>query len=123
MYGQALVEKRGRYWPCFVPGDFIDRYFGGKAIGARMAYKQVIEEIDFFIHCQKDDGYVTKIMYTHGSIHELQGHATFWMVQGEQITYCYAETHSGHNKANHWVDAHNNRRHDPINIAETWRNK
>ena len=56
----------------------------------------------------------------YGTVNEVQGHATFWMVRGKQITFNYTEPHSGHNKANHWVDDHKNRRHDPIDIADTW---
>ena len=53
----------------------------------------------------------------------VQGHATFRMVRSEHITFNNAETHSGHNKAKHWVDDHNNRRHDPIDVAEMWQTK
>ena len=63
-----------------------DGYFIEKAIGVRMTYKQVIEGIDFFIHCQQNDVSVTKIMLTHGTLNEVQGHETFWMVVSEQIT-------------------------------------
>ena len=87
-----------------------------------MTYKQVIEVINFSIHCQKDDHYVTKIVFTYGNVNELQGHSTFHMERGEQITFYYAEPYSGHNnKAKHWVDDHNERRHDPNDIAEMWR--
>ena len=113
-----MIKKRERYWPCSVPEDLIDGYFGDKDIGTRMTYKQVIEGIDFFIHCQKNDGYLHKIISTHGTVNEVHGHATFWMIRGECITFNYAEPHLGHNKAKHWVDEHNNRRHDPIDNAE-----
>ena len=62
-------------------------------------------------------------MSTHGTVNEVQGHATFWMVRGEHITFNYAEPHAGHNKGKHWVDDHNNKRHDPIDIAEMWKKK
>ena len=123
VYGQTLIKKQGSYWPHSVLGDLIDGYFGNKDIGTVMTYKQVIERIDFFINCQKDDCYVTKIMSTHGTVNEVQGHAMFWMVRGEQIPCNYAEPHSGHNKANHQVDDHNNGGHDPIEIAEMWMTK
>ena len=31
--------------------------------------------------------------------------------------------HLGHNCSKHWVDDHNNHRHDPIDLAETWQPK
>ena len=74
-------QKDDGYWSHSEPGDLIDGYFGDMDIGTRMAYKQVIEGIDFFIHCQKDDGYVNKITSTHGTVNEVQGHVTFWMVR------------------------------------------
>ena len=45
------------------------------------------------------------------------------MMRGEQISFNYTEPHKGHNKTKHWVDDHNNRRHDPIDISEMWRTK
>ncbi|KAL7462616.1 hypothetical protein ACHAXS_004556 [Conticribra weissflogii] len=33
VYGQALVKKRGRYWPKDVPGDYIDESFAQKELG------------------------------------------------------------------------------------------
>ena len=121
--GQSLIKKQGRYWPCSLPGDLIDEYFGDKGIETRMMYMQVIEGIDFFIHCQEDDGYVSKIMSTHGPVNEVQGNATSWMVRGQHITCYYAKPHLGYNKVKHWVNDNHNRRYDPINIAETWRTK
>ena len=82
VYGQALIKKQGRYWPHSVPGDLTDGYFGDKDIGTRMTYKQVIEGIDFFIHCQKGNGCHQKIT-THGTVNEVQCHATFQMVRGD----------------------------------------
>ena len=29
-YGQALIKKWGRYWPCNVPRNFIDEHFHDK---------------------------------------------------------------------------------------------
>ena len=87
----SLDQKPGRHWPHSVPGDLIDGYFGDEGIKTRMAYKQVIEGIDFFIHHQKDDGYVTKIVSTHGTVNKVQCHTTFQIVRGEQKTFDYAE--------------------------------
>ena len=36
------------------------------------------------------NGYITKIMSTNGNVNEILGHATFWMVRSEQITFNYA---------------------------------
>ena len=83
VYGQALIKKRGRYWPRHVPGDQIEDYFSTKEIGDVDCLKQHIEGKDFFVHCTKDDGYVTKIMSTHGLATEIADHRTRRVVNGE----------------------------------------
>ncbi len=65
--GQALIKKRGRYWPVNVPGDQIQDHFANLEIGDTNTLKQTIDGKNFFVHCTKDDGYVTKIMSTHGT--------------------------------------------------------
>ena len=32
VYGQALIKKRGRYWPKRVPGDAINKHFATKRL-------------------------------------------------------------------------------------------
>ena len=36
VYDQALIKKRGWYWPHSVHGDLFDGYFGDKDMGTRM---------------------------------------------------------------------------------------
>ena len=62
VFGQALIKKRGRYWPVNVPGDQIDDHFAEMSIGETDTLQQTIDGKNFLIHCTKDDGYVTKIM-------------------------------------------------------------
>ena len=76
VYGQALIKKCGRYWPVHVPGDQIDKHFANMVIGDMDTLKQTIDGKDFFIHCTKDDGYITKIMSTHGTLREIPSHRT-----------------------------------------------
>ena len=75
-FGQALIKKRGRFWPVHVPGDQIDRHFEDMAIGDTDSLSQVIDGKNCYIHCTKDDGYVTKIMSTHGTLREISSHHT-----------------------------------------------
>ena len=74
VYGQALIKKRGRYWPKGVPGDAIDEHFKDKELGETSTLTQKIDGHDFLIHCQKEDKYVTKIMSTHGLISPVSEH-------------------------------------------------
>ena len=123
VYGQALIKKRGRYWPRHVPGDAIEEHFAEKEIGDVDCLKQTIDGKDFFVHCTKDDGYVTKIMSTHGLLAEVPDHRTRRVVNGEVKTFNYIEPLSRHNRAKHWVDDVNNRRHDPISLESSWATK
>ena len=123
VFGQALIKKRGRYWPTHVPGDQIENYFADMEIGDTDTLKQVINGKNFFIHCTKDDGYVTKIMSTHGTLREIPSHRTRRVVGGQVKTFSYVEPLSRHNTAKHFVDDVNNRRHDPIGLDSSWATK
>ena len=104
-------------------GDLIDNHFCHKENGSRESLKHTINGIEFFIHCQKKEKYVSKIMSTHCYMEELEIYQTFWMVGGEHIKFKNPEPHSGHNRAKHWVDDCDNRRHDPIDTADMQRTK
>mmetsp|Transcript_11947 Transcript_11947/g.25228 ORF Transcript_11947/g.25228 Transcript_11947/m.25228 type:complete len:318 (-) Transcript_11947:177-1130(-) len=66
VFGQALVKPRGRRWPVLVPGKYIDEYYQDKPIGYCKTLEQVVDGVKFFIHCQKEETFVTKIMSCHG---------------------------------------------------------
>ena len=123
VYGQALIKKRGRWWPKKVPGDQIDEYFMAEPLGKAMTLKQIVDGTQFMVHCHKDDRYVTKIMSTHGLINEVAGHTTYRQIRGEWKSFNYTEPISRHNRAKHWVDDVNNRRHDPIGLEDVWATK
>ena len=122
VHGQFLIKKR-RYWPKHVPGDYIDAYMMAKPLGATETFMQELGGIRFFVHCTRDADYITKIMSTHGVLKEIQDHPTWHFVDGEWKTFKYAEPFSRHNRAKHWVDDVNNRRHDPIGLEQVWQTK
>jgi hypothetical protein len=66
---------------------------------------------------------VSKIMATHGMLEEIQDHPTWRKVDGRWKSFKYTEPFSRYSKAKHWVDDHNNRRHDPIGLEEVWGTK
>ncbi len=111
VFGQFLIKKC-RYWPVKVPGDQIDAHMSRKELGEVESFLQDLGGIPFFVHCCKDDKYVTKIMSTHGTLDEVEGHSTWRCVNGEWKSFRYVEPFSRHNKGKHWVDDVNNRRHD-----------
>ncbi len=126
VFGQALIKKRGRYWPTNDPGDQIEDHFANLEIGDTNTLKQTIEGKNFFVHCTKDDGYVTKIMSTHGTLREISSHRTQRVIGGQVKTFNYVdyvEPLSRHNVAKHFVNDVNNRRHDPIGSDSAWATK
>jgi hypothetical protein len=60
--------KKRRYWPQKVPGNQIDEYMKGKALGAVESFIQDLGGTLFYIHCCRDADYVTKIMLTHDDV-------------------------------------------------------
>lgn len=120
VYGASLIKKR-RYWPLKVPGDAIDDYMKDKELGYADTLEQDIDGTKFLIHCQNDDKYVTKIMATYGLINEVADHTTYRNVNGEWKSFKYVEPMSRHNRAKHWVDDFNQRRHQPIGLEDAWK--
>ncbi len=47
---------------------YIDEYFSNKQIGYYEILEQVVNGVKFFIHCQKKENYVTKIMSCYGDL-------------------------------------------------------
>ena len=76
VFGQALIKKRGRYWPKGVPGDAIDEYFADKEIGYSKTLEVTFENKPMFIHCMKEEKFVTKFMLTFGTLDEVPTHGT-----------------------------------------------
>lgn len=72
-FGQSLVEPRGYRQPVLVTKD---EYFADKEIGYGKTLEQVMDGVEFFIHCQKEDNYVTKIMSHHGILTDVEDHET-----------------------------------------------
>lgn len=123
VYGQALIKKR-KYWPKDVPGDQIDQYFDGKPLGFSKTLKQDMDGIPFYVHCNRDTKFVTKMMSTHGLLTTVPDHITYRQKpSGEWVSFAYPEFLSHHNHSKHWVDDVNNRRHDPIGLEQVWHTK
>jgi hypothetical protein len=122
VYGQALIKKRGRYWPRGVPGDEIIKHFEGKQIGEFECFVQEKEGKQFLIQCHKEDKYVCKVMSTHGSMEETDRVA--WRIGKDGwSSFKYTEAFTNHCIAKHWVDDVNNRRHAPIGLEDIWATK
>ena len=64
-----------------------------------------------------------KIMSSHGLLEENPDHKTYRLVGGVWKSFHYAEPFSHHNRAKHWVDDVNQRRHGDIGLDEVWATK
>ena len=62
-------------------------------------------------------------MSTYGMLDEIQDHPTYRKVDGSWKTFKYSEPFSRYSQGKHWVDDHNNCRHDPIGLEEVWHTK
>ena len=99
--GQALIKKHGMYSPVHVPGDHINNHFKDKEIGAVESLKSVVNGEHFYIHCQKEDNYITKIVSTHGTVQCVEDHKTYHTMGGERKECHCPESILGHNRAKH----------------------
>ncbi len=50
LHGQFLIKMQ-KYWPKFIPGDYINEYMSSKPLGYTKTFVQVIKGMRFFIHC------------------------------------------------------------------------
>ncbi|KAL7465961.1 hypothetical protein ACHAXS_006266 [Conticribra weissflogii] len=79
-----------------------------------------VDEAQVRVHCQKDDGYVTKIMSCFGMPSEVDNHQTRQVVDGETYIFKYPEAVLIHNKTKHALDDMNKRCHDSVSLADRW---
>jgi hypothetical protein len=113
VFFQAYVKKQS-HWPKGVPKALL---------GYCETLVQINDGVRFLVHCCRDSKYVAKIMSTHGMLDEIQDHLTYRKVNGWWKTFKYAKPFLQYSKAKHWVNDHNNRRHDPIGLEEVWGTK
>ena len=104
--------------PKHVLGKMIKEALKDKELAHATTFKQSIDGKDFFIHCQKYDCYVAKIMSTHGLVMEVEDHLTYQNINGKWTSFKYAELMSCHNRSKHWVDDVNNRGHESISLED-----
>ena len=122
VYAQALIKKRGKHWPKGIPGNQIDEYFDGKPIGHCETLKVEWEGKNLYIHCMKEEKYVTKFMSTFGTLDEVTAKkARRTPKNAPPVEFYYPEPVAWHNQSKHWVDDHNQRRQAPIDLADCWK--
>ena len=106
-FGQALIKKRGCFWPDGVPGDQINDHFTSLPIIDSDTLEQSIDSKIFLIHCTKDDSYVRNhelsqnIVLDWVSPYQASCDHTRQVVNGNtRISFSYTNPISCHNLAN-----------------------
>ncbi len=69
--GQALINPRGKGQPVLVQGKYIDEYFSNNQIGYNETQKQFVNGVKFFIHCQKEENFITKIISCNSVLNQV----------------------------------------------------
>jgi hypothetical protein len=82
-----------------------------------------MEGKSFKVHCHKEDGYVQKIMSTHGPTVETEKEAWRQDKDHQWGKFQLTELSANHNNFKHWVDDVNNQRHAPIDLEDIWATK
>ncbi|KAL7465733.1 LOW QUALITY PROTEIN: hypothetical protein ACHAXS_006135, partial [Conticribra weissflogii] len=116
-----MASAGSRFW-------YINEYFQDNPYGNCVTLEQVVDGVKFFIHSQKEENFVTKIMSCHGILTRVEDHDTSHDVANadgsrSQIQFKYPEPISCHNQERHWVDNTNNRRLNPIALSDVWGTK
>ncbi len=59
-YGQALIKQQGKNWPMDVLGALINKYFNNKPFGYCKTLQVEFNGNPLYIHCMKEEKYMTK---------------------------------------------------------------
>ena len=118
----AVVIKKRRYWPKYVPGGVITEHMKDMAVGATDSLKGIIDDIPYDIFCMKTPEYVMKLILTYRGFKESNWVRTnvVWLQNGVPITFLYTKCFANYFDFRHGVDDHNHLRHASPTIEETW---
>ncbi len=97
-------------------------HFSDKPIGHITTLIIQVDKIQLRVHCQNDDGYVTKTTSCFGTLIEVEDHQTRQHDNGESYNFNYPDKMLIHkNETKHLVHNVNNWCHDPISLADSWK--
>lgn len=74
----------------------------------------------FFVNCQKEEKYMTKIILTHWTINEVMTYQTLRLLTHSGSPFVSWAHFWYQNSAIHWADCHDNCRHNQNDLAEAW---
>ena len=123
IFAAALIKKR-RYWPRYIKGDKIKKYFEDKAVGTVDAMKGKLDDVAVEIHCLKEPDYTMMLMASYGTMELIGEDKKRTYIQNNvsiEKTIKYPELVYNHFQYRDAVDAHNSSRMYPIALEETWK--
>jgi hypothetical protein len=124
IYAAAVIKKR-RYWPKYILGQEIADHFIGKQVGSFDVQHGKLDGINFGVFAMKEPDYVMSLMATYGTDEAVQESAAVRTTindDGESRLHFFKYTELFHNhfKFRNAVDLHNQLRHQPISVEDTW---
>ena len=121
VFASAVIKKR-RYWPKYVPGAAMDEHCETLKVGECDCLHGELDNTTYSLFVMKDVDYNMKLMSTYGGLLEPDDakERTRQLDDGTIATFKYMEPFYNHYKFRHAVDDHNNLRHSPISLEETW---
>ena len=124
VYPSTVIKKR-RYWPKNIDGEGIDQHFQTKEVGQCDSLSGTLSGKALSIFCMKEESYTMKLMAMYMALVEIDGSKTLrslTAVNGEKFikSFNYTEPFQNHFKLCHQVDDHNNSRHSPFSLDESW---
>ena len=127
VYSSAVIKKR-RYWAKYIDEEGVSQNFQTKEVGQCDSLLGTLSSKAFSIFCIKEENYTMKLMATYGALVEIDGSKTLRSlnaVNGEKFIrlFNYFEIFHNHFKFCHKVDDHNNSRHSPLSLEESWATK
>ena len=123
VYASAVVKKR-RYWPKYVKGGDVKKYFEDKPVGTSDALGGTLDGVPFHLFCMKEENCVQTLMSTYGTMEEKStANRTLGKKTGEErpVSFPLPEVHYNHFKGRHSVDDNNRQQMQPISLEETWK--
>ena len=109
-----------------MPGDLTDEYFKDKEVGETDSLHGTFDGAKYNFFCTKESDYVMKIMSTYGGIlvkEEQRESKRIFTKDGEEkkVEFKYTTPFANHFDYHHFIDDHNNLRHQKSSIEKIWR--
>jgi Transposase IS4 len=127
IYSSAVIKMR-RYWPKYIDGEGIDQHFQTKEVGQCDSLPGTLIDKSFSIFCMKEENFTMNLMATYWALVEIDESKTLrslTAVNSEKFikSFHYTEPFHNHFKFYNQVDDHNNSRHSPLSLEESWATK